>query len=214
MKFQAVTIFLTLAMLASSCGEGITAHTDELQALSEKQWVQSMTDEIKAALEDNKSSGDGLAVCLDTSGSISNLDLILFIQYINNNFGKNSDGGEKRIYLIIGDTEVDWEGPYEGEKTFTPGSAAWTAVQILGSGGTDFRGLIEAGVDADPAVILYLTDGFGILPEEVPDVPIIWVLNRSCWTGPDGYIYDPNCEDLAKFGEITSMHDEAPKEQS
>jgi len=214
MTHPAIATLLALALLISACGEGIIAHTDKLQAFSEKQWVQSMTDEIKAALKDNESGGDGLAVCLDTSGSISNLDLVLFIQYINNNFGKNADGGEERIYLIIGDTEVDWEGPYEGEETFAPGSAAWTAVQMLGSGGTDFRGLIEAGVDADPAVILYLTDGFGILPEEVPDSPIIWVLNRSCWTGPDGYIYDPNCEDLARFGEITSMHDEVPKDQS
>lgn len=214
MKYHATTAFLAIALLASSCGEGITAHTDKLRAFSEQQWVQSMTDEIKTALEDNKSGGDGLAVCLDTSGSISGFDLLLFIQHINNNFGKGAEGGEKRIHLIIGDTEVDWEGPYEGEKTFAPGSAAWTAAQLLGSGGTDFRGLIEAGVNADPAVILYLTDGFGTLPEEAPDVPIVWVLNRKCWTGPDGYVYDPNCEDLAKFGEVTSMHDEIPKDQS
>ncbi|MDD9802807.1 MAG: VWA-like domain-containing protein [Deltaproteobacteria bacterium] len=76
-----------------------------------------------------------------------------------------------------------------------------------GRGGTDFRGLIQAGAEAEPQVILYLTDGFGTLPQEVPNVPIVWVLNRQCWTGTDGTLYDYNCKELRRFGEITSMQD-------
>ena len=66
-----------------------------------------------------------------------------------------------------------------------------------GGGGTDFRPVFNEVEDRgiDPACVVYLTDGWGVYPEEEPPYPVLWVLTQE----PSNPNYHP------PFGEVVTL---------
>ena len=50
-----------------------------------------------------------------------------------------------------------------------------------GGGGTDFRPVFRALADLDemPACLIYLTDGEGRFPVDVPEIPTLWAMTSD-----------------------------------
>ena len=177
----AILLILGLATwLLVSCGPETLLTTKSPSYLEGEHWAEPLAEQIEqnerliTALE--QGSEGSSVICIDTSGSIADLDLAIFVQHLDRTLG---DLKAKPV-ILIGDTEVDWEGWYEGEHTFAPGSEAMHAAQWRGRGGTDFRPLIERALQVEPDVILYLTDGYGAFPEKIPEQEIIWLVNHEC----------------------------------
>jgi len=106
--------------------------------------------------------------CIDTSGSVGQRELGAFMAELRGILGAYPLL-ECRLYFA--DTAL--YGPYslsDGESLPAP----------KGGGGTDFRPFFEAlESDLSPleeAVCVYLTDGFGQFPEQVPEHPTLWVV--------------------------------------
>nr|BBH94902.1 hydrolase [Thermogemmatispora argillosa] len=132
-------------------------------------------------------------IAIDTSGSITEHDLSLFL-------------GEVRGILaayphVIGQlyyVDSDCHGPYEVSNV----TSALPLPQ--GGGGTNFRPFFERiQAEHEPwqnAVCVYLTDGFGLFPEEPPGLPVLWVVT--------GYHLE---KEAFPFGEVIELvPDEGP----
>ncbi|MCP9784078.1 hypothetical protein KBY83_12260 [Cyanobium sp. WKJ7-Wakatipu] len=107
-------------------------------------------------------------VCIDTSGSIDDEQMSLFIGEVN---GILSSYPMLDCRLWYADAEC--YGPYEiGSVHEIP--------QPEGGGGTDFRPFFQAAMEAwsgdQEAICVYLTDGYGDFPEEAPRLPVLWVI--------------------------------------
>jgi predicted metal-dependent peptidase len=111
-----------------------------------------------------------VTVCVDTSGSIGDHELDLFLSEIRGILGSYP---HIRCQLFF----ADWDlyGPYELAKD--------TAVPTPeGGGGTTFVPFFEwlAEHPSERAHIerlaVYLTDGYGEFPEEPPEEPVLWVV--------------------------------------
>jgi predicted metal-dependent peptidase len=50
--------------------------------------------------------------------------------------------------------------------------------EVNGGGGTDFRPVFNALQDSGPDVLLFVTDGMGVFPDEPPDCPVLWLLTQ------------------------------------
>ena len=50
--------------------------------------------------------------------------------------------------------------------------------EVNGGGGTDFRPVFNALQDSSPDVLLFVTDGMGVFPDEPPDCPVLWLLTQ------------------------------------
>ncbi len=106
--------------------------------------------------------------CIDTSGSVGERELSIFMAELRGILGAYPLL-ECRLYYA----DAELYGPYtlsDGEPLPAP----------KGGGGTDFGPFFEA-VDADlspleEAVCVYLTDGFGSFPDGVPERPTLWVV--------------------------------------
>ena len=109
-----------------------------------------------------------LYVAIDTSGSISEDHLAMFIAELR---GILQSYPHVRVHLYYAD--ADLYGPYELSEL--DGSEVPTPV---GGGGTSFLPFFEAvaeevSMTATP-VLVYLTDGYGEFPEDCP-FPVLWV---------------------------------------
>jgi len=107
-------------------------------------------------------------VCIDTSGSIDDEQMSLFIGEVS---GILSSYPMLDCRLWYADAEC--YGPYEiGSMHEIP--------QPEGGGGTDFRPFFQAAMEAwsgdQEAICVYLTDGYGAFPEEAPQLPVLWVI--------------------------------------
>ena len=110
-----------------------------------------------------------IAVAIDTSGSIDEKSLNLFIselEYIMQNF-KNYE-----ITLIECDSKI------QNVQILTPHMPI--IPKLLGGGGTDFREVFEY-VESLPNIdlLIYFTDGEGIYPNKIPSFDTLWVLNKD-----------------------------------
>jgi len=110
-----------------------------------------------------------IAVAIDTSGSIDEKSLNLFIselEFIMQNF-KNYE-----ITLIECDSKI------QNIQTLTPQMPI--IPKLLGGGGTDFREVFEY-VESLPNInlLIYFSDGEGIYPDTTPPFDTLWVLNRD-----------------------------------
>lgn len=195
-----------LALILIACGEPRTATCNRQTA---QPWLQDLKKDLRSRLSEADVEGN-ITICIDTSGSITEFDFDSFLFTVNEIAAREK---KKKPFILFGDTEVDWEGFYEGPKTLAPGSEARRAAVWKGRGGTDFRGLVKRALGNGPDFIIYLTDGFGILPEEKPDVPIVWILNRECWEGENGLFYVNDCKALREFGEVISIPDSGNLEE-
>src|SRR5699024_7110524 len=61
-----------------------------------------------------------------------------------------------------------------------------------GGGGTDFRPVFQRLEEQPPKAVVFLTDGYGPVPEEPPEYPVLWVLT------PDGMAPAP-------WGEVVEL---------
>ena len=107
-------------------------------------------------------------VCIDTSGSIDDEQMSLFIGEVS---GILSSYPMLDCQLWYAD--ADCYGPYtiSGIREFP---------RPEGGGGTDFRPFFKAAKEAwsghQEAICVYLTDGYGAFPKEAPQLPVLWVI--------------------------------------
>lgn len=108
-------------------------------------------------------------VAVDTSGSIQPGQLQAFLGEVQ---GILRAYPHLRCDLYFTDTKV--HGPFRlaaGGPTPTP----------VGGGGTNFRPFFERIAQdyrqANPAVAVYLTDGYGLFPRVAPPYPVLWVVS-------------------------------------
>ena len=107
-------------------------------------------------------------VCIDTSGSIDEEQMSLFLGEVS---GILSSYPMLDCRLWYADAKC--YGPYEiGSMHEIP--------RPKGGGGTDFRPFFQATMEAwsgdQEAICVYLTDGLGVFPEEAPQLPVLWVI--------------------------------------
>lgn len=111
-------------------------------------------------------SGESInvAACIDTSGSISDDDVRIFLSEVK---GICDQYDEYTIYLYYADAAV--QDKFEIH-SFDP-----LPMVIHGRGGTDFRPAIEEACTKDVTSIIYFTDLYGTFPDKEPNIPLIWV---------------------------------------
>ena len=102
-------------------------------------------------------------VCVDTSGSVDDLQITDFIAEVR---GITRAYPQAQAKLYYADADV--YGPYDLEGNSKP----------EGGGGTDFKPFFVALAEQDleNAVAVYLTDGYGEFPETAPDLPVLWIV--------------------------------------
>ncbi|MDP2684763.1 MAG: VWA-like domain-containing protein, partial [bacterium] len=111
-----------------------------------------------------------IAVALDTSGSISDEELTIFISEvlgickITNNF---------KIHYYAADARV-------AEKRII-GTYDTIPNKFPGRGGTDFRPVFDdiEENNINPSVLVYFTDGEGPFPRSAPNYPVIWLMTTD-----------------------------------
>lgn len=119
-----------------------------------------------------------VVIALDTSGSISNLELQLFLTEslaIFNSFGNIN------MTVIQCDTKIQHVAHIEAGENLDGGELPWVSKQIFGRGGTSFIPVFEYidKKEINASVLLYFTDGFGSFPEEFPNYDTIWIMTTD-----------------------------------
>ncbi len=110
-----------------------------------------------------------VAACVDTSGSVNPDMLRGFCSELQ---GSLTAYPRIRMNLFYADSELYGPWCLDAEATMPV---------PVGGGGTDLRlffdaiGAEDVGSDA-PDIAVYLTDGFGPIPEEPPEVPVLWLV--------------------------------------
>ena len=108
-------------------------------------------------------------VAVDTSGSVSKAELAAFLGELR---GIANSYPRIKIDLFYADAAL--YGPHRMD-------ADARIPEPEGGGGTDFRpfferAVTESGRGFEPAVLVYLTDGFGAFPDSPPRQPVLWVV--------------------------------------
>ena len=106
-----------------------------------------------------------IAICVDTSGSISGGILAAFIAECK---GICAIGGIT-VILVMCDAAVG--------QVIEPGEPF--PEHFVGGGGTDFRPAINEAVKHEPNAIVYFTDGDGTFPDGCA-LPVLWALTKKC----------------------------------
>lgn len=106
-----------------------------------------------------------IGVILDTSGS---MDVFYgeVLAHVRDLLTQVSTG---KVFRIDADAAIAFE-----EET-TASSILESHVEFHGGGGTDFRPAIQRMEAHNPDVVLYITDGFGVFPDNPPSYPLVWV---------------------------------------
>lgn len=136
------------------------------------------------------SLGD-VVVLVDTSGSVGDKLLAAFLGEIEGVLKAHP----ARVFLVACDASPWLVGEYDNAYDFP------MSVPIKGRGGTDFRPGVkwieehsgpfcegEQHMDEIPRIAIYLTDGMGNYPEELPEgLDMLWVLSRNWEKGSAWY---------------------------
>ena len=138
-------------------------------------------------LENLEGESINVFCCIDTSGSISDIEINKFMSEIN---GIINSYPNLKCKLWYADSEC--YGPYNIDSLDS-------IPKPKGGGGTDFEPFFEE-IEKDKykendGVCIYLTDGYGYFPEKQPALPVLWVVI------PEGA-----SKDYFPFGEITKLH--------
>ena len=113
-------------------------------------------------------------VAIDTSGSVSDQDLIEFFNEID---AIHKTG--TTVTIMECDSYVHRTYQYEGNKQ--------DVLRVCGRGGTSFDPVMEE-IFKQPGKyqnLIYLTDGYAPAPQRVPMVPILWVINSTAQINPE-----------------------------
>lgn len=123
-----------------------------------------------AILPSLRSTQAELAVTLDTSGSIGDVEMQEFISEINAIKGQI----RARLSLIACDAAVSAGSPW----VFEPWEEVNLPDRLEGGGGTDFRPPFELmeRQDRQPDLMIYFTDAEGEFPPTPPPYPVIWLV--------------------------------------
>jgi len=122
-------------------------------------------------------TGESIEICvaIDTSGSISDEEIKIFLSEVNAILNLNSS---ILMHLYQCDTAMIYKEYRSGDKL---------EARVTGRGGTSFKPVFEdiekRGIS--PACLCYLTDGDGSYPEKEPAYPVLWILIRN-WNVPFG----------------------------
>jgi predicted metal-dependent peptidase len=105
-------------------------------------------------------------VAIDTSGSVSNSELVEFMQEINHIYKTGS-----MVTIVHADTAIAWMGPFDPK-------ADW---KVHGRGGTDFTPVVDYYNEnlRKYTCLIYLTDGEAPAPENKPKGRTLWVLSEK-----------------------------------
>ena len=130
-----------------------------------------------------------VAVAIDTSGSIGDADMALFISNIRGMFNAIlQQVGYVGLFMLTTD-EVYWW------KKMPPVPDIMEIAQNARSGGTNFIPafkLIDEMMIAPPDVFIYFTDGYGDFPETPPKYDVLWLLT-------------PDSDAVPPFGNVISF---------
>jgi len=122
-----------------------------------------------------------LAVAIDSSGSVSDEEMSVFVGAVEELMNSLAD---YTIHLIVCDAEVhSYQKLIRGSKI--------DKSKIRGYGGTNFMPAFDyikkKGIRPD--LFIYLTDGFPIKwPEKPPSYPVLWVINNDRASVPWGHV--------------------------
>lgn len=116
-----------------------------------------------------------IAVGVDTSGSISDEDIRMFLSEIK---GICDSYDEYTIHLFFADADI--QARYE-LRPFDP-----LPKIIAGRGGTDFRPVMEEVSKLDITALVYFTDMYGSFPDKEPNYNVIWVSTTEGYEAPWG----------------------------
>lgn len=126
----------------------------------------------------NSEGFDEIVVAIDTSGSISEDEIKQFIGEVMS----IASIGANTLHIIFCDAKVQGWYTTSAQDEVRP-------FRIKGGGGTDFRPVFDEikrkGIQ--PAVLVYLTDGYGDYPEQ-PEYPVLWVMTRDHQKPPFGRV--------------------------
>jgi predicted metal-dependent peptidase len=145
-----------------------------------------------------------VVIIVDTSGSVKNELLSAFLGEIEGVLKAHP----ARVFLVSCDTHPVLTGVYDNAYDFPD------QVQVAGRGGTDFRPGIqwiedhsgpfcdgECLMDDTPGIAIYLTDGMGTYPEDLPEgLDMLWVLSIN-WE-KDSEFYPPIGETIIAFEDL------------
>ena len=130
--------------------------------------------------------------CIDTSASITQDELNTFIGELSGILKSYPNISCKLWYA-----DDDCYGPYTIESIKSIPSPE-------GGGATDFRPFFKKikslRTIEKESVCVYLTDGYGYMPEKAPELPVLWVITPG---GADN--------DYFEFGEVTRLTDKETK---
>lgn len=143
-------------------------------------------------LPSTKRENIDVIIALDTSGSISNEELQLFLSEslaIFNSFGNI------RLTVIQCDYSIQHVVNIEAGESIDGKELPWDSKKVYGRGGTSFIPVFEYIEEKNltSSVLLYFTDGYGSFPSNPPEYDVIWVMTTMV-KPPFGYVieYDPN----------------------
>jgi predicted metal-dependent peptidase len=113
-------------------------------------------------------------VAIDTSGSVSDQDLLEFFNEIDSIHKTGTS-----VTIMECDSYVHRTYEYEGNKQ--------DVLRVCGRGGTSFDPVMEEIFKAPGKYqnLIYLTDGYAPAPERVPMIPILWVINSTAQINPE-----------------------------
>ena len=106
---------------------------------------------------------DKMLIAIDTSGSINNDDLLVFMSELN---AIRQDVSIETTHVVYCDTQV-----YEGGEY---GRYDELVCDPQGGGGTDFKPVFELADREQPDLLIYFTDLAGRFPDYVPSYPTLW----------------------------------------
>lgn len=116
-----------------------------------------------------------VAIMVDTSGSISDMDLKFARNLIEQVIDECSPTG---VTVYYSDAEVAGVDRFEKGEPLT-----W---RPRGGGGTDFRPVLDA-IEKEGAAVctVCITDLCGTFPDVAPSYPVLWLVPKSPWTSSE-----------------------------
>ncbi len=123
-----------------------------------------------AILPTLKSNQLDVVVVVDTSGSVTDVEMQEFVSEIDAIKGQM----RARLTLHACDAALCENGPW----IFEPWEAFSLPADIYGRGGTRFTPVFEwlRGEDRKPDLLVYFTDAVGEFPKLEPDFPVLWLV--------------------------------------